>query len=409
VLADVGTSMGTMTTDPELDRRLDEVVRRHIDADHIGAATWEVRQGDVVVRGAAGDLHGGTPARLDTIYRITSMSKPVTAAAALTFVGRGEADLDEPVERHLPELADMQVLRSPDAAVEDTVPARRAITLRDLLAFTLGWGMDFGADDPTPWDRAAEALGVAFRGPDPNAWPPLDEWIARMGTLPLQRQPGSAWGYHHGADVLGVWLQRIGGAPLSSVLHDRIFAPLGMVDTGFHVPAPSLDRFGACTLTDASGRAVVHDDVDGDWSAPPSFPSAGAGLVSTVGDYSAFARMLLAGGTAPDGTEVVAGPLVAEMARDQLTEEQRAASADLIDGTGWGLGCGVCLVDTPVGPAGATFWDGGFGSIWTNDPAGDTSLVLLTDRIWSSPELQSYAVEFRAAVFGDRVGPSVPG
>ena len=393
-----------MATDPELDRRLREVVQLHIDEDHIGAASWRVQRGDVVVEGAAGALHGGTPARLDTIYRITSMSKPVTAAAALTFVGRGEAELDEPVERHLPELSDMQVLRRPDAAVDDIVPADRAITLRDLMAFTLGWGMDFSGAGPTPWDDAAEALGVDFRGPEPERWPPPDEWIAAMGSLPLQRQPGSAWGYHHGADVLGVWLERAGGAPLQEVLDERILAPLGMVDTAFHVPAASLGRFGACTMPDETGTVVVHDDVDGAWSSPPRFPSAGAGLVSTIGDYTAFAQMLLRGGTAPDGSVVVPSALVDEMARDQLTDAQRAASADLIDGTGWGLGCGVCLVDTPVGPAGSTFWDGGFGSIWTNDRDGGTSLVLLTDRIWSSPDLQGYAVDARATVFAGRTG-----
>jgi CubicO group peptidase (beta-lactamase class C family) len=395
----------TMTTlAPDLDRRLREVVQRHVDAGHIGAASWEVRRGGEVVRAAVGTLHDGSPAQVDTIYRITSMSKPVTAVAALTFVGRGDADLDEPVDEHLPELADMQVLRRPDAAVDDTVPAERPITVRDLLAFTLGWGMDFSADGPTPWDDAAEALGVAFRGPDPNGWPPPDEWIAAMGTLPLQRQPGRAWGYHLGSDVLGVWLQRIGGAPLADVLADRVLSPLGMVDTGFHVRAGSVGRFGACTLLDGSGRVVVHDDVDGDWSAPPRFPSAGAGLVSTVGDYTAFAQMLLSGGLAPDGTRLLPAELVAELARDQLTEEQRNASADLIEGTGWGLGCGVCLTDTPVGPAGSTFWDGGFGSIWTNDIREGTSLVLMTDRIWSSPELQAYAVDARATVFGGRTG-----
>ncbi len=398
------TTKGTTTADDELDGRLHAVVRHHIDLGSIGAASWRVQRGDRVVEGAAGALHGGTPAAVDTIYRITSMSKPVTAAAALTFVGRGEADLDESVDRALPELADMQVLRRPDAPVDDTVPADRAVTLRDLMTFTLGWGMDFTGAGPTPWDLVAEDLGVAFRGPEPNAWPGTDEWIARMGRLPLQRQPGAAWSYHLGSDVLGVWLERMGGAPLEEVLAERVFRPLGMSDTGFHVPSRSLDRFGACTLTDESGAVVVHDDVMGDWSSAPRFPSAGAGLVSTVADYTAFARMLLRGGSAPDASVVVTPELVAEMMRDQLSDPQRAASADLIEGTGWGLGTGVCLVDTPVGPAGSAFWDGGFGSIWTNDPAGDTSLVLLTDRIWSSPELQAYAVDVRAAVFEGRTG-----
>jgi CubicO group peptidase (beta-lactamase class C family) len=393
-----------MAIDGELGRTVRDVVRWHVDAGHLGAATWRVQRGEDVVEGAAGALHDGTPAALDTIYRITSMSKPIAAAAALTFVGRGEADLDEPVDRHLPELADMRVLRRPDGPVDDTEPAERPITLRDLMAFTLGWGMDLGGGKPTPWDEAAEALGVAFRGPDPLAWPPPDEWIAAMGSLPLQRQPGRSWGYHHGAEVLGVWLQRAGGAPLADVLAERIFEPLGMSDTGFHVPSGSLDRFGACTRLDESGRVVVHDDREGAWASPPRFPSAGAGLVSTVADCTAFARMLLRGGTAPDGAVLVPEALVAEMGRDQLTDEQRAASADLLPGTGWGLGCGVCRTDTPVGPAGSVFWDGGFGSVWTSDPATGTSLVLLTDRMWSSPDLQEYAVDVRRAVFPGRTG-----
>lgn len=387
-------------TDDELDERLRRVVGHHVDAGSIGAASWRVERDEAVVEGATGAFDDGAPARVDSVYRITSMSKPIAAVAALTFVADGRAELDEPVSLHLPELADLEVLRSPDAEVHDTVAADRPVTLRDLLAFTLGWGMDFSGDGPTPWDRAAERLGVAFAGPDPNGWPPPDEWIAAMGTLPLRFQPGSAWSYHIGSDVLGVWLQRIGGAPLADVLARTVLDPLGMTDTGFWVPEPALGRFGACTRLDPdTGEVVVHDDVRGDWSAPPSFPSAGAGLVSTVADYSAFARMLVHGGTSADGVEVVPAHLVAEMSRDQLTDLD-GAHDELIEGTGWGLGVAVNLTDTPLGPAGSIWWDGGFGSIWTSDPATGTSVVMLTDRMWSSPDLQPYAVDVRSAVFG---------
>ncbi len=387
-------------TDDDLAERLQQAVRRHVDAGHVGAASWRVQRGDVVADGSAGRFHDGTAAQLDSIYRITSMSKPIAAVAALTFVADDRADLDEPVGLHLPELAELRVLRSPDAEVHDTVPADRPVALRDLMAFTLGWGMDFFGDGPTPWDRAAENLGVAFGGPDPNGWPPPDEWIAAMGTLPLRFQPGTGWSYHLGSDVLGVWLQRIGGGSLADVLARTVLDPLGMVDTGFWVPEGSLDRFGACTRLDHdSDEVVVHDEVRGDWSAPPSFPSAGAGLVSTVADYTAFARMLLRGGISDAGVEVLPAELVAEMSRDQLTEVE-GAHAELLDGTGWGLGVAVNLADTPMGPAGSIWWDGGFGSIWTSDPGTGTSLVLLTDRMWSSPDLQAYAVDVRREVFG---------
>jgi CubicO group peptidase (beta-lactamase class C family) len=363
---------------------VDDVLTRHLDAGTVpGAVTAVVRGGEVSVdvRGTTGT--GGVALRRDTIVRIASLTKPVVAAAAMALVEDGVLDLDDRADRWLPELADRRVLRHEGADLDDTVPARRPITVEDLLSFRLGIGVQPQLDAGHPIRRAYAAAGLGGDGPPaPVDVPGPDEWMRRLGALPLIAQPGERWLYHTGADVLGVLLARATGSSLGELLADRIFVPLGMRDTGFHVPASSLHRF--CPLLDASG--AVLDPVDGRWSVPPGFESGGGGLVSTVDDLLAFSRMLRDG-----GGPVLAPCSVSEMTTDRLTAAQR--DGVFPDGEGWGLGMGA-------DDRGRYGWVGGSGVAWLSDPAQDTTSLLLTQVAWTSPACLDLLRDFRAAVHG---------
>lgn len=331
---------------------------------------------------------GGRPVRRDTIFRISSMSKPVTAAATMVLVDEGALQLDEPVERLLPELANRRVLRRIDGPLDDTVPARRPITVRDLLTFTLGFGALFADPAAVPILKAANELQIGMGPPTPSMMPPPDEWIHRLGSLPLMHQPGEEWMYNTGADVLSVLVARAAGKPLEAFLRDRLFAPLGMKDTAFHVPGAKMERFGPTYWTNfMTGQEGIYDDAEaGQWSQPPAFPSGAGGLVSTVDDYLAFAQMLLRRGEY--GRErILSQRSVEAMTRNQVTRDQ--TKAELVpgywDSHGWGFG--MAVLTKPDGLAsspGRYGWDGGMGSSWFNDPTEDLTAVLLTNRMWSS-------------------------
>ncbi|MGY1742443.1 MULTISPECIES: serine hydrolase domain-containing protein [unclassified Blastococcus] len=363
-----------------------------------GAAWWAARDGEVA-RGAAGSPTpgGGEALRPDAVFRIASTTKPIVAAAALALVDDGLLTLDEPVDRLLPELAGRVVLADPADAGAGTVPADRPISVRDVLTFRLGLGIDFTAPWPTPTLAALAATGLPAGPPQPQAAPPPDEWLRRVATVPLAYQPGQRWLYHLGASVLGVLVARATGRPLPEVLAQRVLAPLGMRDTGFGVPEHARDRLGPhWTPPDGDGRRDCYDPADGQWARPPAFPDGGDGLVSTVDDVAAFAAMLGAGGCAADGRRVLAAGTVAAM----LTEQ--AGPVD-DEGGGWGLGIGVRRADESGGrSAGSYGWDGGLGSSWWTDPVTGATGVLLTNQLWASPQPPPVFDAFRAAVFGPR-------
>ena len=315
---------------------------------------------------------GGAPMRRDTLFRISSMTKPMTAAAVLSLVDDGLLDLNGPVDELLPELADRRVLRNPDGALGQTVPARRPITVRDLLTFTWGFGMQgamFMAAEPWPIVVAARERQLStFGPPQPAAMPDPDTWMARLGELPLLAQPGERWLYQSGSQVLGVLAARAVGAPFEDVLRERVLAPLGMKDTGFH----ATDTTRLSTAYDhRDGQFVVSDPPDGQWSHPPLFPDGGGGLVSSADDVVAFGRMLMRG-----GSPVLEPATATEMTRDQLTAAQRAKvwpGFSFLGDRGWGYGLSV-LED------GRYTWEGGLGTAWSNVPAQDLTVVVLTQR-----------------------------
>lgn len=207
---------------------------------------------------------GGPPLQRDSIFRIASLTKPITAAAAMILIDDGKLGLDEPIERCLPELANRRVLRRLDGPLDDTVPATRSITVRDLLTFTMGMGIAFAAPGSTPIQRAIDDLQLGQGVPRPQAPPPPDEWLRRLGTLPLMHQPGEQWMYNTGCDVLGALIARASGRPFDSFLRERMLEPLGMIDTAFSVPADQRHRLVTSYLVDPrSGALQPFDPPDG--------------------------------------------------------------------------------------------------------------------------------------------------
>jgi CubicO group peptidase (beta-lactamase class C family) len=278
------------------------------------------------------------------------------------------------------------------------VPASRPITLRDLLTFRMGFGIVMAPPDATPIQRAIGAQRLGQGPPAPSTPPAPDEWIRRLGTLPLMHQPGERWMYHTGSDVLGVLIARASGQPLEAFLRERLFEPLGMKDTGFSVPATDLHRLATGYWTNPeTGAFEVHDEPGGQWSRPPAFPSGGAGLVSTIDDYLAFGQMLLNQGR--HGSErILSRPSVETMTTDQLTPAQKAVSG-LVPGHfenhGWGFGVSVVTRRTDVaGSVGRFGWDGGLGTSWYTDPAEDLVGILLTQRAWESPSPPPVCLDF---------------
>jgi CubicO group peptidase (beta-lactamase class C family) len=368
-------------------RRLREVLTRHVESgDMPGLVALVARRGEVHVE-AIGTLEAGgsEPMRRDTIFRIASVTKQIAAAAAMTLAEECRLRLDDPVDGVLPELAGRQVLTRIDAPLDDTVPAGRPITLRDLLTFVWGLGAIMAPPGQYPIQRAMEEAGL---GPGIGG-PPIgpDEWMKRIGGLPLAYQPGDKWLYHTGSDVLGVLMARVTGQPLGEVLAERVLAPLGMADTGFYVPQASQHRLAAAYRPDPAGPLVLTDDPrNSRWGAPPAFPSAGGGLVSTADDLLAFCTMMLNKGR-HDGGRLLARPTVELMTTDLITEQQKAENTIFFSGnSGWGLGFQVFLRRrTTASTPGRFGWTGGTGTSVYTDPAEELIGILLTQREMGSP------------------------
>jgi CubicO group peptidase (beta-lactamase class C family) len=312
----------------------------------------------------------------------------------MVLVERGDMTLADPIERWLPELADRRVLRRPDAALDDTVPAARPLLVQDLLASTMGIGWDFDFSRPQTVMEALDARGLATTPPQPAHWKPTDAWLAGLHDLPLHHQPGEHWLYHTSYDVLGALVARVTGRPLGGFLDDVIFDPLGMVDTGFWVPPAKLDRFGPCFGAGAGdGTRGVYDAAAGQWSSPPPFESAGGGLVSTVADFFAFADMLRRGGGG-----VLSPASVTAITSNHLTPAQVAASGpEPSEPVGWGYGVSVQLDTVAAGlPVGTYGWAGGLGSLWNTDPTADVVAILLTNQAFLTPEPLPITESFRS-------------
>jgi CubicO group peptidase (beta-lactamase class C family) len=384
-------------------RRIRDVLSAYIDRGEVaGLVALICRHGEVHVE-AIGTRSIGDPAPMkrDTIFRIASMTKPVVAVASLILVDEGRLRLDDPVDPYLPELANRRVLKSMSSPLDDTVPANRSINVRDLLTLTLGIGAVVERPDTYPIQTAMANLKLGGDGPPrPSQVPKTDEWIRRLGSLPLMHQPGERWVYNTGSDVLGVLIERVTGQRLETFFQERIFAPLGMKDTSFVIAGAKRDRFAASYAYDyEKGALELYDGIETSaWDDPESFQSGAGGLVSTVDDYLAFSQMLLNVGRV--GKDRLISRLAVEaMTTDQLTPAQKAASS-FVDGffenNGWGYGLSIILRrDEPANVPGTYGWSGGLGTFWTADPHEDMTLILLTQRMIDSPLPPRHLVDFR--------------
>jgi len=385
--------------------RMRDVMTAHVEGGMLpGLVTLAARRGEVHVDVIGTKAFGARdPMRRDTLFRITSMTKPITAAATMILVEECKLQLQEPVDRLLPELANRRVLSRIDAPLDDTVPAARPITVLDLLTFRFGLGMTFGPANAHPIQRAIAELGIAgFGAPDPSAPHDPDEWLRRLGTLPLMHQPGERWLYNTGSYVLGVLVARASGQPFETFLRERLFEPLGMKDTAFSVSPAQRDRLATAYWPNAdTGALELHDGPDGRWSRPPLFPDGGAGLVSTVDDYAAFGRMLLDKGL-HRGRRVLSRPSVEAMTTDQLTPAQKTASTfapGYWDTRGWGLGVSVVTRRDDVWAVPGRFgWDGGFGTSWASDPTEDMVAILMT-QCAGFPSMSRVYLDFWTGVY----------
>jgi CubicO group peptidase (beta-lactamase class C family) len=355
-----------------------------------GIVTLVARGDDIRVDAIGTTTFGGdVPMRRDTIFRIASLTKPILAAAAMTLVEDDVIDLEEPVQTLLPELAGQRVLARVDGPLDETVPARRSPTIADLLTFRLGFGTitEPAFDPPYPVNVAARALDLVLSEPDPRTPYDPDEWIRRFATLPLMYQPGERWNYNVGTLILGVLLARAAKQPLGDLLRERILDPLGMTETGFWLPAARAQQLPAYYMTDFTTHQMTERPITGPeiWSSPPAFPSGSAGLVSTVDEYLAFARMLLAGGV-HNSSRLLSQQSVDLLTTNHLTPDQIATAGQILGGSGWGLGMAVTVARDEISAPGRYGWAGGYGTTWFNDPNEDLIGIAFTqvsDFMWS--------------------------
>ncbi|HEY3607732.1 MAG TPA: serine hydrolase domain-containing protein [Pseudonocardiaceae bacterium] len=348
-----------MNTD-ELMRPLRAAVRARLGA--APGAVLAISQGNDVHIETVGSatLDGDTPLSADTVFRISSMTKPLVAALAMMLVEDGVFGPADPVERWLPELANRRVLRSLGGT--DTEPAERPITVDDVLTMRMGFGFVF--DEPCPTLELAARAGLGIGPPDPANPLTPDEWIARFAELPLLRQPGADWMYDLAYGVLGVLIARAAGRPLDELLHERLLAPLGMTDTGFTATDPA--RLIPCY----QGDGTLFDPVDGSrWANRPAFPDPRGGLVATARDYLRFANLLLRGGVTADATRLLSAGSVTAMTTNRLT---KPTDSFFLTAGAWGYGMEVITTEARYG------WGGGLGTTWYSYPDRDLAVVLLT-------------------------------
>jgi len=340
-----------------------------------GAVTLVWHRGNVLQVNEIGqrDVEAKLPMQRDTIFRIASMTKPVTVAAAMALAEEGKLALTDPVSRWLPELTDMQVLIDPSGPLDNTVGARRPITVDDLMTHRSGLAYSFSVGGPI-----SRAYGQVSLRQD------QDHWLAEVAALPLVHQPGERLTYSHGTEVLGILISRIEGKSLQTVISERILDPLGMADTGFFISADKRNRAATMYRLDAQ-KGLQHDVMGPIPVKEPRFCQGGASLVSTADDYLKFVRMLLSEGS-PDGIRVLSPQSVTAMRTDQLTEDQKHHPfLGMPFWIGRGFGLNLSVVTDPArsmqlfGPGGVgTFsWPGAYGTWWQADPANDLILIYL--------------------------------
>ncbi len=386
--------------------RMHRVLSGHVEGREMPGLVALVSHNDEVHVEVLGTLAFGDPAPMkrDAIFRIASITKLITAVAAMILVEECKLRLDDSIEPWLPELSNRRVLKSISSDLDDTVPALRAITLRDLLTYRMGFGSVMAMPDTYPIQKLIREYRIGGDGPMlPSHAPGTEQWLQKLGSLPLLAQPGERWMYHVSGDVLGALIARVSGQSLGTFMRERIFDPLGMKDTAFYIPPEKIDRLPAFYFFDRqTNKLDFFDDVaNSAWGSEPPFESGGGGLVSTIDDYFAFSRMMLNKGR--HGREQVLSRAAVElMTSDQLTAEQRAGS-ELFFGrhSSWGLGMAVDIRRNEIYQTPGRFgWTGGFGTSAYTDPAEKMIGIIFTQRMMDSPEPPKVFTDFWTLAYG---------
>ena len=371
---------------------LHDTLKAHVDNGSVPGAVGLVARGDRMEVATVGlmAVDGAAMVR-DSIFRFASITKPITAAAVMMLVEDGRIALDDPVDRWLPELAAPKVVRTPASPVDDVVPAARPITIFDMLSSCAGYG--FPSDFALP---AVQRLSsVQKDGREPQGFPAPDVWMAELARVPLLYQPGEAWLYDTCSTLQGVLIARVAGQSLPGFLAERVFAPLGMSDTGFEVPGGKSGRFTSYYRATPAGGLELADGPDGQWSTPPPFPLGNGGLAGTADDWLAFGRMLLAEGSAADGRRLLTADSVRLVTSDHTTPAQREIGKLFLEGQGWGFGGSVDIAAIdPWNLPGRYGWVGGTGTSAHITPSTGTIAILLTQVAADSPTPQQWMPAF---------------
>jgi CubicO group peptidase (beta-lactamase class C family) len=360
------------------------LTRRYIEPKKIaGALTLVARNGEVAYLSALGqmDIERNKPMAEDTIFRIYSMSKPITSVALMMLYEHGHFQLDDPVYKYIPEWRNLQVYQLGNHPRWVTTPCERPMTIRDLFCHMSG--LTYGFMERTNIDRAYRRLGVGREDSKD-----LRAMIETLAGLPLEFSPGTRWNYSVSTDVLGYLIELISGIPLDEYFRTQIFEPLGMVDTGFTVPADQVDRFAANYTRGRDKRPRLEDDpATSLYTKPATFFSGGGGLVSTAADYLRFCRMLLNQGEL-DGHRILGRKTLELMTSNHLPEGRDltevatgAFSETTYEGVGFGLGFSVqldCAKSQIVGSPGEYAWGGAASTAFWVDPSEDLIAIFMT-------------------------------
>ncbi len=375
---------------PERLGRIDAHLRaRYLDTGKLkGVLTLVARHGEVAHLSALGlaDAERGAPMREDTIFRIYSMTKPITSAAFMMLVEEGLVALDDPVAKYIPEWENLGVYAGGFMETFRTTPPARPMLIVDLLRHTSG--LTYGFQQRTNVDAAYRKLGLG----EVETKGTLDRMVAALAGIPLEFSPGTAWNYSVSTDILGYLIGEISGTPFQTFLHERLFGPLGMDDTDFFVPAEKAHRFAACYGLGPKGVTLQDDPTTSSYLHAPTFYSGGGGLVSTAADYLKFCKMILGGGTS-GGVQLLSPKTVQLMGanhlggRDLSTMSKSLFSEAAYAGLGFGLGFSTTIDPAATlipASAGDMSWGGAASTFFWIDPHEDLIAILMTQLLPSS-------------------------
>jgi CubicO group peptidase (beta-lactamase class C family) len=385
------TNPADLGFNPDRLARIDAFVKaKYLDSGKLPHAALLIGRGDEIAHlSLQGDARSGQPLQQDAIFRIASMTKPITSIVFMQLVEEGKVALSHSVASFLPEFKDIGVFVAGGGAMPFvTRPATSEMKMVDLLRHTSG--LTYGFQERTPMDAMYRKLKLDDFFGSRN----LDEFVGELAKIPLQFDPGTAWNYSVSTDVIGAIIQRIEGKPLDQVFQERIFGPLGMVDTGFMVPPEKAHRIADCYAYHPAKKMEMFDSGDSSrWLKPNTFLSGGGGLCSTLRDYHRFSRMLLNGGTLDD-VQIISPKTLELMTANHLpggkdlTETSQSLFSEA-DNAGIGFGLGLAVNMTPhttlvPGSSGEFYWGGMFSTAFFVDPVEDVIMIFMTQLMPSS-------------------------